>query len=138
MLALTYMSKAQYRDIRNSAQGFDIAELIEKYGVCAPMKAQQYMIVDIIESAWAGYKALCKGHAPKDSDAFYTWMVEEECNVNGIDDTTVWAVGLKEANRAVRKFNKNHEYQLMEIEDNAFTRATLYTHIKAKIGDWAE
>ena len=139
MIALTYMSKAQYRDIRKSCETMTLKEMYETYGICFPLKIQQYLIVDILESAWQAYKSANKNHAPKNSDDFYSWIVEEKHNVNGKGTTTIWQYGLDITNKKMTEYNERHGKTIIpELKDNELTRATLYTHIKAKIGDWEE
>lgn len=138
MLALTYMSKSQYRDIKKAGESQTINQMHEKYGVCLCLKLQQFLIVDIIESAWVSYKKT-EGHTPKDSDEFYHWIVEDVYNVNGQGPKTIWSYGLEIVNKKMDEVREKHpDYSIYHIDDTDYTRAVLYTHIKAKIGDWTD
>ena len=137
MLALTYISKAQYRQINESSKSMSIQDMRDAYGVGYMAKLHQYIIVDILESAWKSYKSTHDRHAPKDSDEFFDWITGEKFNVNGEGLRTLWEYGLMLANNALKGYNDKHpDKPVGLVEDNTLTQALLYTHIKAKIGDW--
>lgn len=138
MLALTYISKAQYRDIKKTAMTNDIAGWLETYGVGFPLKAQQYAIVEILESCWEAYKASTR-HAPKDSDEFFEFITEKTVRINGTKPNTCWNHCIGEYNARATNFNRMAKKDVVPyLRDNMYTRALLYTHIKAKIGDWED
>ena len=129
------MSKAQYRKIRKASEDLDLDAMIDTYGVCWGLKLNQYHIVDIIETAWANYKRLEK-HAPKDSEEFYAWITEKPFNING-QRATLWDYSLKAFNeKSSRIRDKYPDWHLPELSDDTYNRMVLFTHIKAKIGDW--
>ena len=141
MLALTYINKAQYRQLRNEAnkEDYDIRYMFKTYGVCTSQKVAQFMIIQSLETCWDFYKKEHKGRAPKSSDEFYNYMVAPRMNTKKGKAVSPWLICIELMNEDIDQYNETVGKSILDnVQDNAYTRAILYTHIKAKIGDWED